>query len=195
MPFDESLHPRDKIGQFTDAGIAIQRAASDEKDIEDINTVEDKIRDQKFESAGLFKDGNKVFFKDGEAVQVGFTQEEVDLMKGGTLTHNHPGGRSFTPEDLRLFNRRELKELRAVSKNADYSVQRGIKSFSESEVDKVFIESYAETRKEFDAAINSGQITKKFANREIHHEMMNKISKKLEWKYKRKIVNKDFFNE
>jgi hypothetical protein len=35
-----------------------------------------------------------------EDSQVGFTQAELAQLSGAVLTHNHPGGRSFSKEDV-----------------------------------------------------------------------------------------------
>ena len=71
--------------------------------------------------------GTVIWRKAGGATGVGFTAQEVAQMTGNILTHNHPGGWRFSPEDPRrsgnsfswddvdLFVRARLVELRAIS--------------------------------------------------------------------------------
>lgn len=65
--------------------------------------------------------------KVGSAASVGFNAEEFARMAGNVLTHNHPGGwdyagtdprragNSFSFDDVDLFVRARLAELRAIS--------------------------------------------------------------------------------
>lgn len=107
----------------------------------DLKRVEERIVNQNFESAALYVNGKLVLFKDGEARSVGFTREEVEKMKGGVFTHNHPSylnatikdengneikapyGNSFSLADIDIALHSGMKELRAVSGNRVYKLQ------------------------------------------------------------------------
>lgn len=92
-----------------------------------IHNIEDKIRDQDAESAALVdKDGNVLFYKDGDVSSVGFTKEECLMMKDNVLTHNHPGSSMFSNEDVDLWAYWELQGIRATTREGvTYSLERG----------------------------------------------------------------------
>jgi len=92
-----------------------------------IHDIEDKIRNQDYESAACVdKDGNVLFFKDGEQSQVAFTPEECKLMAGNALTHNHPSSTSFSVEDVDCWLANDMQEIRATNRlGITYSLSRG----------------------------------------------------------------------
>lgn len=72
----------------------------------------------KTEHAGVFKpDGTKVFAKKGGKKSVNFSGVESLYMQDNILTHNHPDGFTFSPEDLYMAVTTNLKEIRAVGSN------------------------------------------------------------------------------
>lgn len=92
-----------------------------------IHDIEDKIRNQDAESAALVdKDGNVLFFKDGDVSSVGFTKEECLMMKDNILTHNHPGSSMFSNEDVDLWVYWGMQGIRATTREGvTYSLERG----------------------------------------------------------------------
>ena len=83
---------------------------------ENIRRYEQSIKNQKFESAGLYNSkGDLLFKKDGKARSVKFTDSELKEMKGNYLTHNHPLDESFSPEDIHVLAYHQLREIRAVT--------------------------------------------------------------------------------
>ena len=91
-----------------------------------IHNIEDKIRSQFYETAAIVnKDGKVLLMKDGAENMVGFTREECDMMKGATLTHNHPLSSMLSVEDATCFVRGELEEMRATNREGiTYSLKR-----------------------------------------------------------------------
>lgn len=92
-----------------------------------VHDIEDKIRAQFYETAAVVdQDGKVLFMKDGSENMVGFTREECDMMKGATLTHNHPLSSMLSVEDATCFVRGELEEMRATNREGiTYSIKRG----------------------------------------------------------------------
>ena len=92
-----------------------------------IHDIEDKIRHQDYESAACVdKDGNTLFFRDGEESQVEFTHIEGELMEDNILTHNHPASGMFSKEDVDLFVYRKLQAIRATNRSGTtYQLERG----------------------------------------------------------------------
>jgi SPP1 gp7 family putative phage head morphogenesis protein len=98
--------------------------------------MEDRLRVQRFESVAVFdRQGNQVFFKNGEEFQVELTDGDVSQMRGMIGTHNHPrgwgfpaenprsSGNSFSPEDWDLAASAEMAEFRAVSPGYRFSIR------------------------------------------------------------------------
>jgi hypothetical protein len=104
-------------GQWTDGAGNISRIIADEESIRNAETEY---------SFSYDKDGKMVLFNGGSKTEIYYTEEEVALFRGGTLTHNHPDGYSLSEFDLRLAYQLQLKEIRAVTTTATYIVKTGI---------------------------------------------------------------------
>ena len=97
-----------------------------------LHDVENKIRNQNYESAAVIDDnGNQLFFKDGQQSQVGFSRLEYLQMANNTLTHNHPRCSMFSPEDLNCMVSNNMYEIRATNKDGTtYSKRRADGGYS-----------------------------------------------------------------
>lgn len=94
-----------------------------------IAKIENKIRNKPVEHAALVNENGDILFDktEGSTNIVNFTPEECAMMKDATLTHNHPGGTTFSPEDVGLLTTRGLQEIRAVHTNGVYTLTRNYK--------------------------------------------------------------------
>jgi hypothetical protein len=80
---------------------------------------------KKYETARLYDgDGKRIFQKNGDSGSVSFTAAEVKQMHGGILTHNHPNGSCFSPEDINMLRLGKLTEVRAVTARGVYRLQK-----------------------------------------------------------------------
>ena len=80
-----------------------------------LNNAESNIINQAHESAYIFdKDGNQLLHKEGDDRHVTFTYDEMKKMEGANLTHNHPGGTSFSEADWTMAIKGKAKTVRAV---------------------------------------------------------------------------------
>lgn len=143
---------------------------------EALSDTEDKIRNQKFESAGVFKDGKQIFFKDGKNVEVEFTDDELKKMEGALLTHNHPMDRSFSEEDVGFFKDYSLSEMRAVSKNHTYILKNPNKIKLTEDVVKDYRSLLILQSRKLQEDIDKKLISEAFANENIHHQVMKKLA-------------------
>lgn len=76
---------------------------------------ENEVRLATIEHGAAFAaDGRLILRKAGEPNRVGYTDAEIESMRGSLFTHNHPNGASFSFADVRLASRIGLVELRAV---------------------------------------------------------------------------------
>lgn len=143
---------------------------------ESLSDTENKIRNQKFESAGLFKDGKQIFFKDGKSVEVEFTDDELKKMEGALLTHNHPMDRSFSEEDVGFFKDYSLSEMRAVSKNHTYILKNPNNIKLTENVVKDYRSLLTLQARKLQEDIDKKLISESFANENIHHQVMKKLA-------------------
>ena len=78
-----------------------------------------------YETAILYdNDGNIILKKKGEKSRVSFTKQEINKMKGGILTHNHPNGSTFSPSDINMLRYGDLAEIRACTNQGTYILRR-----------------------------------------------------------------------
>lgn len=79
----------------------------------------------------LDKDGNVLFSKDGEETQIALTRAEERLLRGADASHNHPGGTTFSPDDVETLVELDMHSLRAVgSDGSSYTLTKVFKPFA-----------------------------------------------------------------
>lgn len=145
-----------------------------------IHSIEDKIRNQNYETAAVVdKDGNVLVNKDGGQRSVGFTPMECAMMKDNTLTHNHPRSSMFSEEDISCFVANDMLEMRATTREGTtFSVKRG-EGYDRIRGAEFFSDFGKSTRqarataqneldkKGFAEKILRGEITAEYANKEF----------------------------
>lgn len=88
-------------------------------------TNEERITKLKTEEGILFDVEGKILFgRRGDKYHVEFPPEEVKKMRDGVLTHNHPNGSCFSPEDINMLRRGKLSEVRATTSQGVYKLQK-----------------------------------------------------------------------
>lgn len=74
-----------------------------------------------YETAILYKaDGTRGKPKKGTKNEVVFSKKEIAEMQGGVLTHNHPDGSVFSPNDINMMRQGKLSEIRACNSKGAY---------------------------------------------------------------------------
>lgn len=106
---------------------------------------------------------------------------------GGTLTHNHPHGGSFSGYDINFMAWNETRELRAVGNQGRGRRYLYRMSFSESLSSQGRLEAasrydaiWKETIKDSKERIRRGEITGAHADRELEHWVMETLAKELQ---------------
>lgn len=109
-----------------------------------ISRVERKICHDEVESAYLFDtDGNVIFSKtDNTKNYVTFSEEQVKQFEDNILTHNHPGGSTFSCEDVSLLAYSKMQEIRATTSKGTFSL-RANKDSKSYEGSLAFSEDYS----------------------------------------------------
>lgn len=107
------------------SGGSEQRAVVERVVNQPLAVAEKAIHRAEVENVAIYKDGKQVAVSNGSGQEVVFSKEELKLMKGAVLTHNHPQGTSFSRADLQLIKQRKLAEIRAVANYDDmtYSIK------------------------------------------------------------------------
>lgn len=74
-----------------------------------------------YETAIIYDaNGNRKFTQIGKSRNVNFTDEQISKMEGCVLTHNHPDGTVFSPEDINMLREGQLSEIRACNGKGSY---------------------------------------------------------------------------
>lgn len=125
------INNKDLIGTNAFSSSAKQKLLEDER----------KIAENEFETAIIYDAvGNRKYLKKGKVDEVTFSDEEIKQMKGCVLTHNHPSGTVFSPEDINILRRGKLTEIRACNGRGSY-VLRNSDEWNEKLKDLETIES------------------------------------------------------
>jgi hypothetical protein len=144
-----------------------------------VSSAENKNRNQRFETATLINSNGEVLFaKDGASDMVQFTPEECKQMAGAILTHNHPLNSIFSDADVTLTVGRDLKEMRATTRDGTHVLTKTDDTFPMMK--KLFVDSYELAymnavgkaqntldQRGFREKIVSGEITQDYANKEM----------------------------
>lgn len=71
-------------------------------------------------------DGKRILRKKGDSRSVEFTPSQIKQMRGGVLTHNHPGADygCFSPADIDMLREGHLAEIRVATPKGVFSMQR-----------------------------------------------------------------------
>lgn len=157
--------------------------------------IASRIRDEKIlqgykiEHAVLYNsNGEQIFHKQGEKHSVGFTSEEIKMMRGGSLTHNHPQGATLSGADIDMLRLSGLQEIRAVGKNGIYVMrQPNIWPEEIGTIDKIET-AYAEIQEFFKEEMyelySSGKITDEETYNIVYQDkIMSAFAKKFELDY------------
>lgn len=91
-----------------------------------LRKAENSIRNNETESLIILDKNGKVLINksDNQRREVRITQEEALRMQNNVLTHNHPGGTTFSYMDLNTAYSTGVSEIRAVHKSGYYSLKR-----------------------------------------------------------------------
>lgn len=123
--------------------------------IQNLRDREKEISDGRTETAVLFSPtGIELLHKPGDVSRVTFSSDELKMMKGGILTHNHPNGTPFSPDDISFMLKHGLSEMRVSIPNGTYVLQRTKRTIHQTpsleDVTDVFYDAYGEAGKKLE---------------------------------------------
>lgn len=140
---------------------------------------EDAHRNDAVETALGVDPSGKVIIDKSQGVvnRVDFTQAEADSMRGGVLTHNHPGGTAFSVDDLAFLRAHDLHEIR-VARKGDGNITARLTDKGRGLAPVTFrAEANSASRqveREFRSKIDAGDLTPQQANA-LHADRMTDL--------------------
>jgi hypothetical protein len=136
--YEEGEHPRDERGRWTDSGAAEASPSAPGDPIPGrADVVRQRVREAErahahasVEHARVVSRSGAVLFdrSDGAASSIDFTPADMWTFRdnrGAVLTHNHPGGDSFSKDDIAFARQAGLSEIRASTRDAVFSMRPG----------------------------------------------------------------------
>lgn len=105
---------------------------------------EKKFLNNDFETLHWYdQNGNLIKEKPGGSNYVVITPDEMVSMKNAIVSHNHPSGSCFSPEDIKTFVRGDLAEIRATRPNGE------VFSLRKKELKQKYTDAEIENAKKF----------------------------------------------
>ena len=106
------------------------------------------------------------------------------VLRNSIVTHNHPGGRSFSEDDLVTAVELDLYELRAVSRGFTYRLRRPERGWGNRAIDELQA-AYDEVFEAIDRLVASGTVTRHVADGIAHHELAKRFAARGGAQYRR----------
>jgi hypothetical protein len=155
--------------------------------------LEDRIRLDEAETGAFIDfDGRIIVQKTGpkpakgEPKKVTFTERELRGTYGSVFTHNHPGNRPFSPEDVEAAIAQGLTELRAAGPTLRYQMQRKGPTWPTiDELHEAFAATVEIAGRRVARMIAQGELEPQFAQAESEHQHWRLVAQKLGLKYNR----------
>lgn len=153
----------------------------------ELRVFELEIRELVTETAHVFdSSGELILTKTGDINSVAFTSEELRMIEGNILTHNHPSGSSFSEADIKFLLANLPIELRVVTIEYRHSIllpsdPSAVFFRLNSTVDRI----YEQVQVSLMNAIRRGTITRIDANQQFWHEVWVRVSEELGLQYQR----------
>jgi len=128
--------------------------------------------------------GNEVLRVGGTADEVKIPRAAYGVLRNTVVTHNHPGGRSFSEDDIIAAVELDLFELRAVAREFTYRLRRPERGWGKRAIDELQ-SAFDEVYQLIDQLVASGAITQRVADRVFHHELAKRFAAKVGAQYRR----------
>jgi hypothetical protein len=165
---------------------AAQRAASEAKLQQRAGTpqavleAERGIRSSDYETAYLYdKNGKLIAQQSGNKDTVNLSPAMLNQMRGSILTHNHPGGSSFSRQDIAVAVNHGLAEVRAVTSERTYSMVMDNDKWNAQTWDRlnsIIKEHYAKKYNKYNILVNNGTITETQLQKQFFHEVWQSVA-------------------
>jgi hypothetical protein len=128
--------------------------------------------------------GNEVLRLDGTQDEVKIPRAAYGMLRDTVVTHNHPGGHSFSEDDVITAVELDLFELRAVSRDFTFRLRRPERGWGGRAIDELQA-AYDDVFRSIDELVASGMITQEVADRFAHHELAKRFAVRVGAQYRR----------
>lgn len=151
-------------------------------------TIEEKIRHEKLETGTLINaDGQTILQRVGEPDKVRFPEAALQRGMGATFTHNHPGGTSFSLDDVALAAEFQFGELRVVAPLQRFIMQPGRSWPSPGDIETAYNDVFRHAQLDVHNRVTAGELHAKFKGAETMHVLWERVAKQFGMKYTREI--------
>ncbi|WP_202412764.1 hypothetical protein [Duganella lactea] len=148
--------------------------------------IEEKIRHDKLETAALIDtDGRVLAQAQGRPDQVSVPIEALASARGALFTHNHPGGTSFSVEDILNAADFGFSEIRVVTALQRFSMMPGKAWPDPVEIEKAYNAVLGHAKLDAHNRVTAGELQAKFKGAETMHIVWERLAKQLGMKYTR----------
>jgi hypothetical protein len=146
---------------------------------------EDAVRsDLATEHAALLDSQGAILLqRSGQSDRVTFTHAELTPMAGATFSHNHPGGASFSLEDIALAAAYDFAEIRAVTALFRHSMAGPWPA--EADLARVYAEEFPKAESEVRDRVKTGQLRAIHYGFEVRHRVWVRVASRLGLVYRR----------
>lgn len=142
--------------------------------------------------------GELLLAKEGTQREVVFLPHELEMMQRDgncVLTHNHPRGTSFSPEDVDLTVRANLSELRAVGIDSfgkvwEYWLIRPARGWpSRAEWTGAWNPAHRSEQQRLQRAVKRGSMSVEYAGTYLLHLVWLRVAQQLHLTYRRRAID------
>lgn len=188
--WDELKHPRHEKGDERGGEFAPKEGAAVHKSI---SAAESKLVNQGREHLVAFSPDGKELLR----VKGGKNSVSIDIDEGSKLpknvivTHNHPNGMSFSPDDFAFAALHDVAQMRVVTDSGTFSLRRPGAGWPASwrtlegtaAVEKEFMAAAKPLRAKYNSLIAEKRLTLKRAQHSMLHEVIAGVAKRRGMKY------------
>lgn len=175
--FDPSVHPRDDAGRWAATGGSPGVAGAKQR--ARLDAYESIHREDGVESALVVApDGKVLLRRTGDRHSVGFSKNELAKMSGAVLTHNHPGEKSFSLDDVLLASHAGLSEIRASTTTSLFSMRPGMAGWPDgAALSRWYGGADIEVYYTIKPRVDAGQLDRSRAERDHQHVVWSTLAK------------------
>lgn len=147
---------------------------------------EDAVRHDPNENGAFFRsDGTVIFRKVGTPSNILFSAAELSGVNNSMFSHNHPGGHTFSMQDVQHAVELDLIELRAVAPRWRYIMRPGEAWPDWATIEQSVIDESSSAVDEINAMLKANQLQHQYLQIELRHHLWIRVSKSLNLHYHR----------
>lgn len=161
-----------------------RNSSFNEKNLKIINNFIFNIKEKEIEHAGFFDETGKLFFyKKGEGKHIRLSDHDYGNLKDRKISlfiHNHTSENSFSPDDVFLFLKYNIKEMLACHGKTRFRLKRKqpIPIPIQAEINFAYRQSFIEKNRDMIEKVRSRERTKEQADDNFSHPLVEDIVKK-----------------